>query len=525
MTRRTAIRIFLALLVSAPAASVIAAEGAWLTLAPMPDPRQEVGVAELNGKIYVVGGLPSTTRVQEYDPATDTWRFRASLPVVVDHPAAASAAGKLYVIGGYAGGRDTDGVYEYDPASDRWTAKVAMPTARGAPAAAVIAGKIFVAGGTSATGRDLEAYDPAADTWMRLAPMPTGRNHLAAGAIGGKLYVAGGRPGNLGVLEIYDPGTNAWTTGASLPTPRSGLAGAVVRDRLYTFGGEGNPASPIGIFKETEVYDPRSDAWRSLDPMPTPRHGVGASVIGNRIFVPAGATQQGGGSQSGANDAFVVQPEKLYFAHFAAGQGIATETLLGNLSETLASLMTVELLDREGVPLEADLGGIVRSRATVTVPALAAASLRSRDTASTLAVGSVLVSSELPATGTVLFTSRAPGFRGTAGVGASPPLLRFFAPVERDSSAGISTGIALANTSARSVTVTLTLRDGSGRAVATRQLELAAFGQNASFLEQIFAGTAASFRGSVTATSTGPLVAIALRFTGDEFATLPVTGY
>ena len=90
MTRRTAIRICLALLVSAPAASVIAAEGAWLTLAPMPDPRQEVGVAELNGKIYVVGGLPSTTRVQEYDPATDTWRFRASLPVAVDHPAAAS---------------------------------------------------------------------------------------------------------------------------------------------------------------------------------------------------------------------------------------------------------------------------------------------------------------------------------------------------------------------------------------------------------------------------------------------------
>ena len=86
MTRRTAIRICLALLVSAPAASVIAAEGAWLTLAPMPDPRQEVGVAELNGKIYVVGGLPSTTRVQEYDPATDTWRFRASLPVAVDHP-------------------------------------------------------------------------------------------------------------------------------------------------------------------------------------------------------------------------------------------------------------------------------------------------------------------------------------------------------------------------------------------------------------------------------------------------------
>jgi N-acetylneuraminic acid mutarotase len=505
--------------------NAFAADAAWVALPSLPDPRQEIGVAELQGKIYVVGGLPSTTRVQEYDPATGTWRFRAPLPASVDHPAAASAGGRLYILGGYVNGADVATVYSYDPAADQWTSKAPMPTARGAPAAAVIGGKIYVVGGSSATQRDLEAFDPEMNSWSRLAPMPTGRNHLAAGAIQGKLYVAGGRPGNLGALEIYDPATNFWTSGAPLPTPRSGLAGAVLNDRFYTFGGEGNPASPIGIFKEAEVYDPRANSWRSLDPMPTPRHGVGAAVLGNRIYVPAGATQAGGGTQTGANEALVLQSEKLYFAHFAAGQGIATDTIVGNLSETQTSLVTIELFGREGSPLEADLAGSLRSRATVTVAPLAATTLPSRDTSATLAVGSVLVSSELPATGSVLFTSRIPGFRGVAGVGASAALTRFFVPVERDTAAVVSAGIAVANTTTRAATVMLSLRDETGSTVATRQIELAPLGQSALFLEQIFTTAPATFRGSVTGTSTAPVAALALRFSGDEFATLPVTPY
>jgi hypothetical protein len=34
-----------------------------------------------------------------------------------------------------------------------------------------------------------------------------------------------------------------------------------------------------------------------------------------------------------------------------------------------------------------------------------------------------------------------------------------------------------------------------------------------------------SFRGTITATSTAPVSALALLFTGKEFATLPVVGY
>ena len=81
-----------ALLLALSSTRLWAGEGAWIPLAPAPDPRQEVGAAELNGKIYIVGGLPSTNRVQEYDPVTNTWRIVASLPIAVDHPGAASTS-------------------------------------------------------------------------------------------------------------------------------------------------------------------------------------------------------------------------------------------------------------------------------------------------------------------------------------------------------------------------------------------------------------------------------------------------
>jgi N-acetylneuraminic acid mutarotase len=125
--------------------------------------------------------------------------------------------------------------------------------------------------------------------------MPTPRNHHAAAAIGGKLYVVGGRPPfspGLGTLEVYDPVKNEWATLAPMPTGRSGIAGAVVKGCLYVFGGEGNQLHPRGVYPQNEVYDPRTNTWETMPAMPTPRHGIGAGVLGNKIYIPGGATDQ-----------------------------------------------------------------------------------------------------------------------------------------------------------------------------------------------------------------------------------------
>ena len=51
------------------------------------------------------------------------WTRLAPFPEPEEELYGVSANGKLYVMGGYGGGKGLGVVYEYDPAADRWTKK------------------------------------------------------------------------------------------------------------------------------------------------------------------------------------------------------------------------------------------------------------------------------------------------------------------------------------------------------------------------------------------------------------------
>jgi hypothetical protein len=283
----------------------------WTSRQPLPAPRQELGVAELAGRIYAVGGFDDAGRpsgaVAYYEPASDRWSAAAALPGPLHHIPVAAVSDRLYALGGLRGGAFTavDVVSVYDPGRDAWDPGPSLPLPRGAGAAAVINGRIYLAGGlrNGASIADFAALDPSTNAWTPLPPLPTARDHLAAAAIDGRFYAVGGRAGQLfGVLEMYDPATGEWTTLTPMPTARGGLAAAALGGRLFTFGGEGNSADPQGIFPQVEVYDPTSDRWSGLPDLPTPRHGLGAAVSGAQIYVPGGATIAGFGA-SAANEA------------------------------------------------------------------------------------------------------------------------------------------------------------------------------------------------------------------------------
>src|SRR5262245_49846246 len=66
------------------------APNTWVALAPLPGgPRQETGVAVLGGRIYVVGGFDRNSRivatVEQYDPETNRWQTRKTLPMALHH--------------------------------------------------------------------------------------------------------------------------------------------------------------------------------------------------------------------------------------------------------------------------------------------------------------------------------------------------------------------------------------------------------------------------------------------------------
>lgn len=317
---------------------VAQAQSRWLKLAPLPKMSEEFSFATANGKIYLFGGLPEGKNpppglVEVYDPATDTWAQKKPMPLPTHHAAAAEYRGKIYLFGGQAqlepGGPTQiplDRSWEYDPEADSWKALAPMPTARTAAVAAEVGGRIYVIGGASVhpgarivslepnvPHRSLttnEAYDPATNTWQARSPMPTARNHAAAGVVGGRIYVIGGRLGssrvsagsNTDVVENYDPATDSWgAVGQRMPTARSGMGWATYRGKVYIAGGEIYDSHMFAAIRAVEAYDPATNQWSILPPMPTARHGVNVAVIGDRLYVIGGHLQGGPIGGEGAN--------------------------------------------------------------------------------------------------------------------------------------------------------------------------------------------------------------------------------
>ena len=99
-------------------------------------------------------------------------------------------------------------------------------------------------------------------------------------------------------------GVDAFIGETELTLSDNAAAAAFLAGSFFVMGGEGNLASPVGVFAETERYDPSRDAWSSLAVMTTPRHGTGAAALDGVIYVPGGATTQAFGAVA-VHQAFV----------------------------------------------------------------------------------------------------------------------------------------------------------------------------------------------------------------------------
>jgi hypothetical protein len=61
-----------------------------------------------------------------------------------------------------------------------------------------------------------------------------------------------------------------------------------------------------GALGTVEAYDPVRDAWRTLQSMPTPRHGIQAAVCEDAVFVAAGGGEAGGGAPTEVHEALLL---------------------------------------------------------------------------------------------------------------------------------------------------------------------------------------------------------------------------
>jgi N-acetylneuraminic acid mutarotase len=147
----------------------------------------------------------------------------------------------------------------------------------------------------------MQRFDPATLEVSAGPEAPTARNSAAGAVLGDMLYVVGGRRvagGNRAEAEVFDPATGSWEERSPLPEAQGGIAAAALGGRLYVFGGEFFGPDGSGVHERSWVYDPATDSWQEIAPMPVPRHGLGAVTVGDAIYVVAGAAEAGGAATS-----------------------------------------------------------------------------------------------------------------------------------------------------------------------------------------------------------------------------------
>jgi parallel beta-helix repeat protein len=283
---------------------ISAAENSWATKAPMQVKRSRLGVAVVNGKIYAIGGddvylsgncltaygcygkLLNTT--EEYDPALDTWTFKAPMPTPRCSFGVAVYQNKIYCIGGRTS-EGTTGVNEvYNPATDTWETKTPMPTPRMELQANVVNGKIYLIGGKSEYTTNLnmtEVYDPETDTWTTKTSAPHRITSGASTVADNKIYfLATASSLDLGAFtQIYNPESDSWSTGAYAPTYGESPATAGATSGLHS-------SKQILFFGEssTYVYFPLNDSWAVGESMPTSRGWSGVAVLDDTFYVIGG---------------------------------------------------------------------------------------------------------------------------------------------------------------------------------------------------------------------------------------------
>jgi RNA polymerase sigma factor (sigma-70 family) len=272
----------------------------WEKKTDMPTARYTYA-AEVNGKIYAIGGSPDDANVlstvEEYNPATNEWVKKASMPKPRALFGIAVANGKIYVMGGnriLMGKESLSTVEEYDPVADIWTTKADMLAPRMRFCACGVNGKIYAIAGDNngAPVSFVEEYDPVLDKWTKKADIPTTRYRFSACVLNGKIYAIGGTAVGadiaLSSIEEYDPVTDTWSKKRDMSTPRILACTAAVNGKIYAMGGANTVNGQIVVHSSVEKYDPIKDEWTKEKDMPIEAGVQYASVVDGKIYAIGG---------------------------------------------------------------------------------------------------------------------------------------------------------------------------------------------------------------------------------------------
>ncbi|WP_370516938.1 S8 family serine peptidase [Micromonospora sp. HM134] len=234
--------------------------------------------------------------------ADDAWARITNLPAAIYDNAAANLDGKVYSVGGGGDTGNERKAWVFEPATGVWTALPDLPHARSKPSAVGIGGKLYVIGGWGdgeGPEPSVDVFDPATGAWSTLAGAVNPAPAAAAGTAvaGGKVYLVGGCVDSTCTetdkLVVFDPRTGTFRTGAAYPHPVSWVSCGGIGSQVYCAGGVA-----ADEYTDTWRYEPASDTWSPLPNLPVDLWGSQYASAGGMLVLAGGVT---GGSTSVTN--------------------------------------------------------------------------------------------------------------------------------------------------------------------------------------------------------------------------------
>ena len=296
----------------------------WTRKSDMPTVRSNFSTSVVDGKIFAVGGQVqiekdkfgdfALSKVEMYDPETDTWERRADMPTARFAASTSVVDGKIFAIGGeqlkkikrYKGSayefKKLPTVEMYDPATDTWTQKADMPTVRSYLSTSVMDGKIYAIGGMSSSNEQwrletVEVYDPLTDTWAKARDISDARSCAAISVVNGEIYAIGGRGWSgsqnkldpyLSSVEVFNLKTNRWQKKTEMPTPKTSHTASVIDGKIYVIGGYIQEGKKLKNLATIESYDPATARWTQEPDMLIGKSGHTTEVIDGKIYIFGG---------------------------------------------------------------------------------------------------------------------------------------------------------------------------------------------------------------------------------------------
>ncbi|XP_062110652.1 F-box/kelch-repeat protein At1g67480 [Humulus lupulus] len=235
------------------------------------------GVVVLNGKLLVVAGYSvingvvfASPDVYQYDSCLNSWSKLADMNVARYDFASAEVNGKVYAVGGYGiDGNSLSSAEVYDPETNSWSIIESLRRPRWGCFACGFEGKLYVMGGRSSftigNSKFVDVYNPEKQSWCEMKK--NGCVMVTAHAVVGKnLFCMEWK--NQRKLAIFNSVDNSWKM---VPVPLTGSASigfrfGILDGKLLLFSLEKEPNY------QTLLYDPNGapgSEWQTSEIKPS----------------------------------------------------------------------------------------------------------------------------------------------------------------------------------------------------------------------------------------------------------------